>query len=384
MANRHFSAMGATIFETMSRMAQAHGAFNLGQGFPEGLEPKDIIEAARAALLTGPHQYPSMLGVPALREAVAQNQKRFWGHDVDWEKEVLVTSGATEALADCFYGLFNPGDEVLIFEPAYDCYAPILTSAGAIPVPIRLTPPDWALPFDQIERAITKNTRGFVLNNPTNPIGKVYLYEELRGLADLMLKHDLIAICDEVYEHLVFDDVRHQSLFGFADVRDRVARVGSAGKSFSLTGWKIGYVTACEKLLQPIIRAHQFITFTTPPALQSAVAYGLNLPDAYFADLRASMSARRDRLTKGLRAAGFMLTPAPATYFAIAPTDGLDPDGDDFAFCQRLIREAGVAAVPISFFYGARDVKNYIRFCFAKETDVLDGAVARLAEWRAR
>ncbi|TBW39491.1 aminotransferase [Siculibacillus lacustris] len=382
MVNSVFGAGGTSIFETMSRLAAETGSINLGQGFPEGLEPPEVVEAAIAALRAGPHQYPPMMGVPALRRAVAENTKRFLGLDVDWEREVLVTSGATEALADAFFGLLEPGDEVILFEPAYDSYATIIRRAGAIPVPVRLAPPDWALPRERLVDALTPKTRAIVVNTPMNPIGKIFDESELAFLAELVLERDLVVIADEVYEHLVLDGRRHLTLFADPRVRDRVVRIGSAGKTFSVTGWKVGYVTADAKLLAPIARAHQFITFTTPPALQAAVAFGLGLPDAYFLGLRAELARRRDLLVGGLRAAGFEVADVAATYFAVAAVDGLDDAGDDFAFCKRLTLEAGVTAVPISSFYGARDVRSHIRFCFAKREDTLTQAVERLAAWR--
>jgi aspartate/methionine/tyrosine aminotransferase len=349
-------------------------SINLGQGFPEnGLEPPELIEAAVRAVREGAHQYPPMMGLPALRQAAAANSKRWLGVDVDWEREVLVTSGATEALADAFLALLEPGDEVILLEPAYDSYPTIIRRAGATPVQVRL---------DRLEAAITPRTRAIVINTPMNPIGKVFSREELRGIADLLLKHGLIAICDEVYEHLVFDGRRHETLFSFPDVRDRVVRIGSAGKTFSVTGWKVGYVTADAKLLGPIAKAHQFVTFTTPPALQAAVAYGLNLPDSYFEGLRNDMARRRDLLVDGLRDAGFLVDDVAATYFAVVATDDLPDRGDDFALCRRITREAEVTAIPISAFYDARNVHSHIRFCFAKSTGTLQEAVRRLARWR--
>jgi aspartate/methionine/tyrosine aminotransferase len=382
MVNSVFGVTGTSIFESMSRLAAEVTSINLGQGFPEGLEPAELIEAAIRALRDGPHQYPPMMGVPALRQAVATSSKRWLGLDVDWEREVLVTSGATEALADCFFALLEPGDEVILLEPAYDSYPTIIRRAGAVPVQVRLDSPDWTLPLERLAAAITPHTRAIVLNTPMNPIGKMFSNDELRDIADLLLKHDLIAICDEVYEHLIFDGRRHQTLFSFPDVRDRVVRIGSAGKTFSVTGWKVGYVTADAKLLGPIARAHQFVTFTTPPALQTAVAYGLNLPDSYFEGLRADLAQRRDLLVTGLREAGFAIADVPATYFAIAAIGNFADSADDFAFCRRLTIEANVTAIPISAFYDARNVHSHIRFCFAKSTATLQEAIRRMARWR--
>ena len=384
MGNVVFDSCGTSIFEEMSRLAMRVDAVNLGQGFPEGLEPKEVIEAAMRALRDGPHQYPPMLGLPALRQAVAANARRFLGLDVDWEREVLVTSGATEALADAFFGLLNASDEVILIEPAYDSYPVIVRRAGAIPVPVRLRPPNWELPRDELKAAITPRTRAIVINTPMNPIGKIFGDDDLRFIADLMLKHDLIAIADEVYEHLVFDGRRHKTLFALPEVRDRVVRIGSAGKTFSVTGWKVGYVTADAKLIAPIAKAHQFVTFTTPPALQSAVAFGLSLPDSYFFGLQAALQERRDFLVDGLRKIGFDVGDVGATYFTVAGASRFDGAGDDAELCRLLTLQAGVTAVPISAFYGDRDVKSHIRFCFAKRRETLEAALERLGRWSAR
>jgi len=384
VGNAVFDSCGTSIFEEMSRLAMQVDAVNLGQGFPEGLEPKEVVEAAMRALRDGPHQYPPMLGLPVLRQAVAENARRFFGLDVDWEREVLVTSGATEALADAFFGLLNPGDEVILIEPAYDSYPVIVRRAGAVPVPVLLRPPEWALPRDEVEAAVTPRTKAIVVNTPMNPIGKIFDDNDLRFLADLLIKHDLVAIADEVYEHLVFDGRRHKTLFALPEVRDRVVRIGSAGKTFSVTGWKVGYVTADAKLIAPIARAHQFVTFTTPPALQSAVAFGLSLPDSYYDGLRSTLAERRDFLVEGLRDIGFDVGDVGATYFAVAGASRFDVADDDAEFCRRLTLQAGVTAVPISAFYGERDVKSHIRFCFAKKRETLEAALARLARWSRR
>lgn len=381
--NPIFASSGTSIFEAMSRLATDTGAINLGQGFPEGFEPQELIEAAVIALRTGSHQYPPMMGLPALRHAVADNARRFLGLSVDWEREVLVTSGATEALADTFLALLQPGDEVILIEPVYDAYATLIRRAGGHVVPVRLSPPDWAIDPERLRAAITDRTRLIVVNTPMNPIGKIFTIEERQLIADIAIEHDLVIVADEVYEHLVFDDRPFHSFFALPSIRDRVVRIGSAGKSFSLTGWKVGYVTAEPHLLQPIARAHQYVTFTTPPALQSAVAVGLNLPDAYFLNLRKALAGRRDLLVSGLRQAGFNVADVPATYFAVADISPLDPKSDDLAFARHLTLSSGVTPVPVSSFYGARDVTSHIRFCFAKSESTLKEAVERLARWRA-
>lgn len=381
MVNPIFGASGTSIFESMSRLAAETGAINLGQGFPEGFEPNELVDAAIQALRDGSHQYPPMLGLPSLRKAVADNARRFLGLEIDWETEVLVTSGATEALTDTFLALLDTDDEVIVFEPVYDAYATLIRRAGGKVVPLRLTPPHWQLPRETLEKVITSKTRLIVVNTPMNPIGKIFDAEELEFLAALAIKHDLTIVSDEVYEHLIFDNRPFHSLFAVPGIRDRVVRIGSAGKSFSVTGWKVGYVTASAKLLAPISRAHQYVTFTTPPALQAAVAVGLSLPDSYFFQLRKTLASRRDLLLGGLRDAGFSVADAPATYFAVADVSALDLDGDDLAFCKRLTLEAGVTPVPVSSFYGERDVKSHVRFCFAKKETTLSEAVNRLHQW---
>lgn len=384
MVNPVFAASGISVFEIMSRLAAETGAINLGQGFPEGLEPQELIAAATDALHNGSHQYPPMLGLPALRKAVADNARRFFNIDADWESEILVTSGATEALADSFFALINSGDEVIVLEPAYDSYSPVIRRAGGVVVPVRLAPPHWELPLQALSDAITPRTRMIVVNNPMNPIGKVFTREELNFIAELAVRHNLFIIADEVYEHLTFDDNKHISLFSLPEIRDRVVRIGSAGKSFSLTGWKVGYITADAQLLKVISRVHQYMTFTTPPALQAAVTVGLNLPDSYFTGLREELAKRRDYLDAGLREAGFNIASAPATYFAVADISDLDKDGDDLAFSQRLTREAGVTPVPVSSFYSERNITSHVRFCFAKKLDTLETAISRLRDWREK
>ncbi|MCV9906790.1 aminotransferase [Brucella sp. HL-2] len=384
MVNPIFGATSTSIFESMSRLAAETGSINLGQGFPEGFEPQELVEAAIRALRDGSHQYPPMLGLSSLRKAVADNARRFLGLDIDWETEVLVTSGATEALTDTFLALLDHDDEVIVFEPVYDAYATLIRRAGGKVVPLRLAPPHWELPREALEKAITAKTKLIVVNTPMNPIGKIFDPQELEFLASLAIKHDLTIISDEVYEHLIFDGRPFHSLLAVPDIRDRVVRIGSAGKSFSVTGWKVGYVTASAKLLAPIARAHQYVSFTTPPALQAAVAVGLSLPDGYFINLRETLAARRDLLLSGLRGAGFEIADAPATYFAVADISALDPDGDDLAFSHRLTLEAGVTPVPVSSFYGERDVKSHVRFCFAKKQETLSEAVYRLGQWSAK
>ncbi|OJX70453.1 aminotransferase [Magnetospirillum sp. 64-120] len=376
-ANSVFAACGTTIFETMSRLAQTHGAINLGQGFPEGLEPQAVIAQAAAAVQAGPHQYPSMMGIAALRQAVAAHECRFWNTGVD-ETEVMVTSGATEALAACLFALIEPGDEVVVLEPLYDSYLPIIRRAGGVPRIVRLEAPEWSLPRQQLADAFGPKTKLMVLNSPANPCGKVFDADELAFIADLLIRHDCFAICDEVYEHLTYDGRSHIPLMSLPGMRDRCAKVGSAGKIFSLTGWKVGWVVAAPALLAPIAKAHQFLTFTTAPSLQAAVAWGLENCTDYMAELPVILSARRDRLAQGLREIGFTTLDCGGSYFLSTDFRSLGFSGSDREFCTHITEKAGVAAIPVSAFFEADAPATYARFCFAKTDAAIDEALIRL------
>ncbi len=376
--NSVLSGYGTTVFEVMSRLAMEHQAINLGQGFPDRDGPADMLKVAAEALTAGPNQYPPMLGLPALRQAVAAHNRRFHGLEVDWQSEVMVTSGATEALADSLLALIEPGDEVVLIEPLYDCYLPLIQRAGGVARTVRVEPPDWALPRAELAAAFTGRTKLLLLNNPMNPTAKVFDAGELAFIAALLERHDAYAVCDEVYEHIVFDGRRHIPLMTLPGMRERCVRIGSAGKSFSLTGWKVGYITAAPELLSPIAKAHQFVTFTTPPNLQKAVAYGLGKADAYFDALAADMQAKRDRFAAGLARVGFEAVVCQGTYFITGDFRPLGFDGGDVAFCRHITIEAGVTAVPVSAFYLSGDVDHFVRFCFCKQDSVLDEAVARL------
>ena len=319
-----------------------------------------------------------MRGMPELRQAVADHNRRFYGLDVDWQTEVLVTSGATEALADCFLGLIEPGDEAVLFEPLYDSYLPVLERAGGVPSLVRLEPPDWRLPRRALEAAFSTKTKLLVVNAPMNPLGKVFDEHELSFMARLLEEYDAYAVCDEVYEHVIFDGRSHLPLMTLSGMRERCLRIGSAGKTFSATGWKVGYVTGAPPLIDAVARAHQFVTFTTPPNLQKAVAAGLGQDDRYFRDLALAQQGKRDRLAAGLRAAGFDVLPSAGTYFLIADAAPLGFAGSDDAFCRYLTTEAGVAAIPVSAFYYDSGPSGFVRFCFCKRDEVLDEAVARL------
>ena len=383
--NATLSSYGTTIFEAMSQLAREHAAVNLGQGFPDERGPLDVRKAAAEYVVEGHNQYPPMMGMPALRQAVAAHNQRFYGLDIDWQTEVLITSGATEALLDCFMGLLDAGDEVVLLEPAYDTYAPVIRRLGAIPRSVRLVPPSWALPHDELAAAFTPRTKLLVLNSPMNPAGKVFTREELAFVATLIEKHDAFAMCDEVYEHLVFGDARHVPLMTLPGMRQRVLRIGSAGKTFSLTGWKVGYITAPPAMLRPITKAHQFVTFTTPPSLQHAVALGLASDDAYFQGLGAAMARSRDRLAAGLASLDVPLLACDGTYFLVLDaTRWLRPDEDDVAFCRRLVVDAGVVLIPMSAFYEAAPPRHLVRACFCKADATIDGALQRLQTGAAK
>ncbi|MEP0233655.1 aminotransferase [Roseibium sp.] len=379
--NPVFTGLETTIFETMSRLAMAHEAVNLGQGFPDVDGPLDIRETAARALVDGPNQYPPMLGLPELRQAVAAANKRFYGLDIDWQSQVVVTSGATEALNDCILALVEPGDEVILIEPLYDCYLPLVKRAGGAPVRLRVTPPSWSLDLAALEASFTEKTKAILINNPMNPAAKVFSEEELKAIAELCVRHDVYAICDEVYEHLVFNGARHHPLMSFDGMAERTLRIGSAGKTFSLTGWKVGYITGAAQLIDPIAKAHQYVTFTTPPNLQKAVATGLAKDDAYYEGLASELAAKRDRMAAALEKLGFGVLPCAATYFLTCDITGLGIGDTDVDACQRMVKEAGVAAVPVSAFYGGDAPTNFIRFCFCKQDHVIDEAMSRLVGW---
>jgi aspartate/methionine/tyrosine aminotransferase len=374
-----FAQGGTTVFEVFSALARETGAINLGQGFPDHGEPAEVIAAAAAALTERSNQYPPMMGVTELRQAVAAHARRFYGLEVDAAAEVMVTSGATEALAASILAFVRPGDEVVTFEPMYDSYAPMIRRAGGVVRPVRLAPPDWTLDEAALAAAFGPRTRAVIVNNPMNPTGKLFSDDELAAIARLCERHDAIAIADEVYEHLVFDNHAFTPLIAVPGMRRHTLRIGSAGKTFSLTGWKVGYVTAAPDLMGPVSRCHQFLTFTTPPGLQYGVAHGLGMDDGYFRGLAARMSAKRDQLARALAGIGLTVNTCAGTYFLIADIGGLARAGeDDTAFAMRLTREAGVACIPVSAFYEKDPPRNLIRFCFCKTDEVLGEAVARL------
>ena len=376
--NRIFADLPNTIFDVMSQAARDLNAINLGQGFPDDPGPLDIREKAADAVLNGYNQYPSMMGIPELRQAIATHYAHWHGVQLDPMSEVMVTSGATEALTGSILGLVQPGDEVLVFQPMYDSYVPIIRLAGGVPKFLRLEPPHWRLPEEAIRAAITPKTRYVILNNPLNPAAVVYPREDLEMLGRICQEYNLIAICDEVWEHVVFDGREHIPLIAIPGMRDRTVKIGSAGKMFGLTGWKIGFVCAAPHILRVLAKAHQFITFTTPPNLQVAVAYGLGKSDEYFLQMRADLARSRDRLSKGLSGLGFPVLQSQGTYFLNVDLAPLGLNEGDVAFCKRIVHEHKVAAIPVSAFYEENHVTSVVRFCFSKKDATLDTALERL------
>ena len=376
-ANRIFAGQPTTVFETMSRLAREHDAVNLGQGFPDDPGPLDVRQRAAEAVVGGWNQYPPMLGLPELREAVASHYAHHQGIGLDPEREVLITSGATEAIAAALLALIEPGDEVVLFQPMYDAYLPLVRRAGGVPRFVTLQPPDWRLTEAALVAAFSTKTRVVLFNDPLNPTATMFPPEDLAMLARFVVASDAIVISDEVWEHVVFDGQAHTSLLALPELRERTVKIGSAGKIFSLTGWKVGFACASPPLREVVAKAHQFLTFTTPPNLQSAVAYGLGKPDGYFHDMRTGFARSRDRLADGLRSLGYPVLPSVATYFLNVD---LAPLGitDDVAFCQRLVTEHGIAAIPVSAFYAEDAVTTVVRFCFAKHDETLDRALGRL------
>lgn len=376
--NRIFADLPNTIFDVMSQAARDLNAINLGQGFPEDAGPLDVRQKAADAVLNGYNQYPSMMGIPELRQAIATHYAHWHKLQLDPMSEVMVTSGATEALTGSILGLVQPGDEVLLFQPMYDSYVPIIRLAGGIPKFLRLEPPHWRLPEEAIRAAITPKTRYVMLNNPLNPAAVVYPREDLEMLGRICQEFNLIAICDEVWEHVVFDGREHIPLIAIPGMRDRTVKIGSAGKIFGLTGWKIGFVCAAPHILRVLAKAHQFITFTTAPNLQVAVAYGLGKPDDYFHQMRADLARSRDRLSKGLATLGFPVLQSQGTYFLNVDLAPLGLNESDVAFCKRIVHEHKVAAIPVSAFYEENHVTSVVRFCFSKSDATLDTALERL------
>lgn len=367
----------------MSALALETGALNLGQGFPDSDGPSEVADAAIDAIRSGHNQYPPVIGTPELRNAIAEHQQRFWDLTFDPATEVLATAGATEAIAAALMALCETGDDVVVFDPTYDSYAAGIAMAGAVIRPVLLNPPDdehdrfWFDP-DELRRAFTNRTRLILVNTPHNPTGKVFDQHELALIADLCIEHDVLAITDEVYEHLVFDDLEHRCLASFDGMRDRTLTVSSGGKSFSFTGWKVGWVCGNADLVAAVRTAKQFLTFVNGAPFQPAIAAGLRLPDSYFDDFTRSHQAKRDSLARDLEAAGLRVFRPEGTYFITADITSLGLS-DGIEFCLELPRLAGVVAVPSAVFYqDRRNGAPLVRFCFAKNDAMLEQAGRQL------
>jgi N-succinyldiaminopimelate aminotransferase len=380
--NAILAAQPPTIFDVMSTLAREMGAINLGQGFPDQDGAEDVRAFAAQSLMRDSNQYPPSPGLPELRQAVADHYRRFQGLDLDPMREVVVTSGATEALMAATMALLSPGDEVIVFQPLYDAYLPMIRLAGAVPRYVRLQPPHWRIEAEVLEAAFTPKTRMVLFNNPLNPSAVVYGREELGIIAEACVRHDVIAVCDEVWEHVVFDGRPHIPLMSLPGMRERTVKIGSAGKIFALTGWKVGFACAAPPLAAAIAKAHAFLTFTTPPNLQRAVAYGLDKNDSYFAPMRQGFARSRDRLAEGLKAEGFSVLPSQGTYFLLVDLEASGIGATDTAFSQRAVREAGVASIPVSAFYAEDPVRSVVRLCFSKKDETLDAGIERLAKAR--
>jgi N-succinyldiaminopimelate aminotransferase len=380
LLNRRLAGLGTTIFAEMSARAVATGSINLGQGFPDTDGPREIAQAAADAIIAGRgNQYPPGPGIPELRDAITAHQQRFYGLSYDPATEVLVTAGATEAIAAALLALVEPGDEVIAFEPYYDSYAASIAMAGGTRVPVTLRPPHFRPDLDELRAKITKSTRLILLNTPHNPTGAVFSPAELEAIASLAVEHDLLVITDEVYEHLIYAGT-HCPIVAFPGMRERTVSISSAGKTFSFTGWKIGWVTAAPDLIGAVRTTKQFLTYVSGGPFQYAIAQALALPDSYYSGLREDLKAKRDLLAAGLADMGFEVYQPDGTYFittdiaALGETDGVE-------FCRALPDRAGVVAIPSAVFYDDREAgRTQVRFAFCKRQEVLRDALTRLAK----
>ncbi|HLX50712.1 MAG TPA: pyridoxal phosphate-dependent aminotransferase [Streptosporangiaceae bacterium] len=384
LLNRRLAGMGTTIFAEMSALAVETGAVNLGQGFPDTDGPREIAKIASEAIMAGRgNQYPPGPGIPELRHAIAWHQKRWYGLDYDPATEVLVTAGATEAVAAALLALVEPGDEVIALEPYYDSYAACIAMAGGTRVPVTLRPPDFRPDTGALAAAVTPRTRIILLNTPHNPTGAVLTPAELAAVAELARSRDLLVITDEVYEHLVFDG-EHVPIASLPGMRERTVSISSAGKTFSFTGWKIGWVMASAELVTAVKTAKQFLTFVSGGPFQYAIAEALRLPDAYFTGLRDDLRRKRDLLCEGLAGAGFEVYRPAGTYFVTTDIRSFG-ETDGLAFCRELPRRAGVVAVPSGVFYDDKEAgRTQVRFAFCKRASVLEEALSRLSRLRAQ
>ena len=377
--NLLYQQMKVSVFERMSALAAQHGAVNLGQGFPDFGWPDEILQAAARAVKDGSNQYPPSRGLPALREAVAAHYVRFYGAEYSAD-QVCVTSGATEALGAAILATVSPGDEVIILTPAYDSYAPMIRRAGGVVREVALKPPEWRIDGADIEAVIGPKTRALLFNNPHNPAGRLFGAEELETIASITREHDLIVISDEVWEHVLLDGQTFTPLASLPGMAERTIKIGSAGKIFSLTGWKVGWMVAAPALAGVVARAHQFLTFSTAPNLQAAVAFGLNEGDGWIEPMRQRFARARDRMTEGLRATGYEVLGAASTYFLCVDLAASGIEADDESFAKAAVEEAGVAVVPLSAFAEDNPSRHLVRLCFGKKDETIDAGVASMAK----
>jgi aspartate/methionine/tyrosine aminotransferase len=379
--NPLYEQMGTSVFERMSLAAAKHGAVNLGQGFPDFGWADGILQAAAKAVTDGSNQYAPSRGLPALREAVAAHYRRHHGVDLT-AANICVTSGATEALAAAIFATVSPGDEVVVMTPAYDAYAPLVRRAGGVVREVALQPPGWRIERSALKAAVTPRTRALIFNNPHNPTGRLFDADELAAVAEVAVANDLVVIADEVWEHILLDGQRFTSIASLAGMAGRTFKCGSAGKIFSLTGWKIGWLAASAEMATLAARAHQFLTFASAPNLQSAVAFGLSDGDQWLQPMRERFARARDRMAEGLRAAGYAVLPSASTYFLCVDLAASGISLDDEAFAKLAVEQVGVAVIPLSTFSEEGAMKHMIRLCFAKRDETIDAGVAALAKAR--
>lgn len=377
--NPLYEQMKTSVFERMSALALKHGAVNLGQGFPDFGWPEEILDAAARALSEVSNQYPPSRGLLALREAVAEHYNRHQGLELTADN-ICVTSGATEALGAAILATVDPGEEVILLTPAYDSYAPMVRCAGGTVREVPLRPPGWRIDRAALEAAIGPKTRAILFNNPHNPAGRLFDREELEAVAAVASNHDLIVISDEVWEHVLLDGQRFTPLASLPGMAKRTIKVGSAGKIFSLTGWKVGWMVAAPELAGIAARAHQFLTFSTAPNLQAAVAYGLEQGDAWIEPMRESFTRARDRMTAGLRSADFTVLDSASTYFLCVDLSASGFTLDDEDFATSAVEKAGVAVVPLSAFAEQDPPRHLVRLCFGKKDATIDAGVAAMAK----